>query len=338
MPHDHAHGPIDIHAHFYPDAYLRIMRDEGGPFGAEVKMVEGKGPALKAGEITTQPIERRFTDLSARIAAMDEQGVDVHVLSLSLPMVEWADNRVGLRLSSAVNDSIAEAHAAHPRRIFGLCTLPWHAPALAVAELDRAARLPGVRGVYCATKVRDLDLSHESLFPIYERIEALGLPLFLHPVGVIGHERLAKYYLQNLLGNPFESAIAAAHLIFGGILDRFPGLTVCLPHAGGAFPYLVWRLQRGYDKRADLKHVKHGPVDYLRRFYYDTVGYGHAPHEYLVKLVGADRVMMGSDYCFPIAYERPVEIVTDHPTWTDAEKVLITSGNATRLLRLDQPS
>ncbi len=334
MAHNHVSGPIDIHAHVYPESYLRIIRNEGGPLGAELRMVEGKGPMLKAGEILTPPIERRFTDLDARIEAMDRQGVKVHVLSLSLPMVEWADREIGLKLSVAVNDALAESNTRHPGRLFGLCTLPWHAPDLAIRELDRAAKLPGIRGVYCATKVRDLELSDESLLPIFERIEDLGLPLFLHPVGVIGHARLEKFYLHNLLGNPFETAIAAAHLIFGGILDRFPGLTVCLPHAGGAFPYLVWRLQRGYDVRVDLKSAKHGPKDYLRRFYYDTVGYAQESHEYLVRLVGADRVMMGSDFCFPIAYERPVEIVTDHPTWLPEQKSMILEGNARRLLRL----
>ncbi|MFN0306229.1 MAG: amidohydrolase family protein [Burkholderiales bacterium] len=334
MAHDHVSGPIDIHAHFYPESYLRIIRNEGGRLGAESRMVDGKGPMLKVGDILTQPLERRFTDLDARIETMDRQGVKVHVLSLSLPMVEWADREIGLKLSIAVNDALAESSVRQPVRIFGLCTLPWHAPDLAIRELDRAAKLPGIRGVYCATKVRDLELSDESLFPIFERIEALGLPLFLHPVGVIGHARLEKFYLHNLLGNPFETAIAAAHLIFGGILDRYPGLTVCLPHAGGAFPYLVWRLQRGYDVRADLKGAKQGPKDYLRRFYYDTVGYAQESHEYLVRLVGADRVMMGSDFCFPIAYERPVEIVTDHPTWSPEQKSMILEGNARRLLRL----
>lgn len=328
--HSHA-GPIDIHAHVYPEAYLRLIREKGAPFGAEAR-IDPKGVMLKVGEISNPPLGPRFTDLDARLAAMDEQGVKVHLLSLSLPMVEWADAAFGHELAIAVNDSIAADHDRAPERIYGLATLPWHAPSLACQELERAAKLPGIRGVYCATKVRDMDLSHEMLLPIFERIEALGLPLFLHPVGVIGHARLTQFYLTNLLGNPFETAIAAAHLIFGGVLDRFPTLTVALPHAGGAFPYLVGRLNRGWEKRADLKHIQHAPVDYLRRFYYDTVGYADAAHTYLTGLVGADRVMMGSDFCFPIALERPVQTVTEHPHWTPEEKALITEGNARRLL------
>ena len=125
-----------------------------------------------------------------------------------------------------------------------------HEPDLAVREVERAVDLPGVRGFYMATEVNGKDLSDASFFPVYEAIEALGLPLFLHPVFVIGHQRLEKFYLTNLLGNPFETAIAAAHLIFGGVLDRFPKLDIVLPHAGGAFPWLVGRLNRGWEKRA----------------------------------------------------------------------------------------
>jgi len=185
-----------------------------------------------------------------------------------------------------------------------------------------------------ATRINDKELSDPSFFPVYEAIEALGLPIFLHPVFVIGHERLEKHYLTNLLGNPFESAIAAAHLIFGGVLDRFPKLDIVLPHAGGAFPWLVGRLNRGWEKRADLKHIKHSPLEYLRRFNYDTIGYSDTVVEYLVKNVGADRVVMGSDYCFPVAYEQPVRIVVDNPLVAAGDRHAILEGNARRLLKL----
>lgn len=330
----HHHRAIDTHAHFYPDSYLRRIEAEGATSGAECRRVEGKGPVLKIGEVVTQPLAGHFTNIDLRIAAMDEQGVDVHLLSLSLPMVYWAERELSRKLSADYNDAAADAHGRFPQRLFGLAMLPMQAPDLAVAELERVAKLPGMRGVYMATAVRDQELSDPAFFPVYERIEALGLPIFLHPVTVIGHARLTPHYLHNLLGNPFESAIAAAHLIFGGVLDRFPKLTVCLPHAGGAFPWLVGRLTRGWEKRQDLKHVKYRPVEYLRRFYYDTIGYSDDVLDYLVRVIGADRVLLGSDYCFPIAYERPVEIVTDHPTLSDDDKALIVEGNARRLLRL----
>lgn len=331
--HRHAYGPIDVHAHWYPKPFLDLVAAHGPPFGVEWRETD-KGPQFKVRHVMTGPVGPRFTDLDTRLAAMDDQGVQVHALSLSQPMLYWADRSLAERLAIAYNDEIARAHERAPDRLVGLATLPMHEPDLAVREAERAAGLPGVRGFYMATEVNGRELSHESLFPVYERIEALGLPLFLHPVFVIGHERLEKYYLTNLLGNPFESAIAAAHLIFGGVLDRFPQLDIVLPHAGGAFPWLVGRLNRGWEKRQDLKHVKHAPVEYLRRFHYDTIGYSDPVIDYLVRVVGADRVLMGSDYCFPIAYEQPVKIVADHPTLADADKHAITETNARRLLRL----
>ena len=332
---NHGHHAIDIHAHYFPQSFLDLIAAHGPAHGFEYKIVEGKGPQFKHGHLTTGPVGAKFVDLEARLAAMDEQGVETHALSLSQPMVYWADGDLAQRISETYNDALALAHERNPRRLIGLATLPMHEPALAVKEVHRAATLPGVRGFYIATQVRGKDLSDPMFLPVYERIESSGLPLFLHPVEVIGHQRLGTYYLTNLLGNPFESAIAAAHLIFGGVLDRFPKLVVCLPHAGGAFPWLIGRLHRGWEKREDLRHLKlDGPVAYLRRFYYDTVGYSDDVLEYLVRVIGADRILMGSDYCFPIAYEQPVKIVTDHPRLDDEAKHRIVEANARRLLRV----
>jgi len=331
MPHQHQ--PIDIHAHYYPESFIDLVKNEGTKFGAEFSLTDGK-PTMKIQNLVTGPLGPKFIDLDARLQAMDEQGVKVHVLSLSQPMVYWAGKALSQKLSETFNDATAKAHQKHPQRLFGLAMLPMNEPEIAMKEAERAAKLPGIRGVYLSTVVNDKELSDEAFFPVYERIDALKLPIFLHPVNVIGRERLAKFYLANLLGNPFESAIAAAHLIFGGVLDRFPNLVVCLPHAGGAFPYLVGRLNRGWEKRAELKNLKQQPIEYLRRFYYDTVGYAEQPLAYLKKLVGADRMMMGSDYCFPIAYERPVEIVTSHPEWSAEDHAAILEGNARRLLKI----
>ena len=327
-----SHHPVDIHAHFYPDELIALWREEGPRCGGEVADVEGKGPVLKAGPLQTNPLGPQFSDLDARVQAMDEQGVAVHAMSLSLPMVYWGDKALSQKLSECYNDAAATAHLRYPDRLVGLAMLPMHFPAAALAELQRARTLPGIHGVYMATAIAGRDLSDAMFFPVYEAIEAAGLPVFLHPNGVIGHERLAAHYLHNLLGNPFETAIAAAHLIFGGVLDRFPRLTFCLPHAGGAFPYLVGRLQRGFEKRPELVGRKHGPLEYLRRFYYDTITYHGPALDYLKGLVGADRVVMGSDYCFPIALERPVEVITEHAGFSAEEQTLIVDGNARRLL------
>jgi aminocarboxymuconate-semialdehyde decarboxylase len=333
MAHVHHAGSIDIHAHYFPEAFLRLIGDSAAAYGIEWKMQDG-GPQFRIGHVTTGPVGKRFVDLDTRLAAMDEQKLEAHAMSLSQPLTYWAKPDLAQKLTEVYNDGLAAAHEKHPTRLFGLATLPMHVPELAVREVERAAKLPGMKGYYIATQVNGKDLSDASFFPVYERIEATGLPLFLHPVNVLAPERLTQYYLTNLLGNPFESGVAAAHLIFGGVLDRFEKLTVVLPHAGGAFPWLVWRLNRGWQKRQDLKHIKHGPAEYLRRFYYDTVGYSDHVIDYLARVVGIDRILMGSDYCFPIAYEQPVDIVADHPTLDGAAKEAIISGNARALLRI----
>ena len=196
------------------------------------------------------------------------------------------------------------------------------------------AVLRGMRGVYLPTSLESRELSDPALFPIYARCQGLNLPVFLHPVAVIGAERLGSYYLRNLLGNPFDTAVAAANLVFGGVLDRYPRLDVILPHAGGALPYLWGRLEHGQSVRPEAKNAALKPFgEYLHRFYYDTISHSPELLRFLVGLVGADRVLLGSDYCFDMGYQRPREIVmTLGLPREDEDKIL--GGNAARLLRL----
>ncbi|MBI4242228.1 MAG: amidohydrolase [Candidatus Rokubacteria bacterium] len=324
---------VDIHAHFFPEGYLKLIAEEGERFGVRLSRSDPKGPVIEVGTVRTGPLRPAFTDLDLRKKEMDRQGVQLHALSLTLPMVYWADADLGVRLARVVNDALAQAHTAFRDRFVGLCTLPMQEPRLALDELDRAARLAGIRGVYLGTNIRGRDLSDPDFFPVYRRMDELRLPLFLHPLNVIGGQRLAPYYLGNLLGNPFDNAVAAAHLIFGGVLDRFKRLQVCLPHAGGAFPYLFGRLTRGWKVRGECKHLKRPPSAYLRRFTYDTVSHSAEALRYLIGLVGADRVMLGSDYCFDMGYERPVEVVTRLRGLSRADQARILGGNALRLLR-----
>jgi aminocarboxymuconate-semialdehyde decarboxylase len=329
-------GPVavDIHAHFFPEDYLRALESRGRAFGVAIDRSDPAGPAIKVGPALGGPLRREFYDLPARVREMDRTGVRVHALSLTFPMVYWADGELGAQLARLVNDAMAEAHTAYPDRFVGLATLPLQDPDRAVEEMDRAARLPGIRGVYMGTNVNGRELDDPAFTAVFDRIHAIGLPVFLHPLNVVGAERLGPYYLGNLLGNPFDTAVAAAHLIFGGVLDRFPRLTVCLPHAGGALPYLIGRLDRGRRVRRELKHMKRPASAYLRRFTYDTISHAPASLRYLIDLVGADRVMIGSDYCFDMGYERPVEVVTRLRRLSRADQALILGGTAARLLAL----
>lgn len=325
---------IDIHAHFYPEAYLKLVESEGAEFGYSCSFDDPAGPVINMKGTKTPPLDKTYYDIDARVAAMDEKGVDVHVLSLTQPMQNWAGPDLARRLSEVYNDACASAHEAYPDRFLGFAMLPMLDTEAALAELERAAKLPGMRGVYMATRIEDYELSDPRFFPIYQAIQDLGFHIFLHPVKVVDPARLQKFYLTNFIGNPTESAIAASHLIFGEVLDKFPDLTWVLPHGGGTFPYLIGRITHGWGVRDECKHLKTSPEEYLRRFYYDTITHSHPALEYLINLVGADRVVLGSDFCFDMSYQRPVDVVMEHEGLSDADREMILCGNAKRLLSL----
>jgi aminocarboxymuconate-semialdehyde decarboxylase len=328
---------VDVHAHFFPESFIRVIEEAGASFGASVDRSNPKGPVLVVGGSRTAPLDARYWDLGLRIKAMNRQGVAVQALSLTAPMVYWADGATGARLSAAWNDGASAAHVAHPDRFVGCAMVPLQDRPRALAELERAAKLPGIRGVYMGTNVGGRELSDPEFFPVFERAAALGLPVLLHPLRVIGAERLAPYYLNNFLGNPFDTAIAAAHLVFGGVLDRLPKLTVCLPHAGGALPYLHGRLRHGQGVRPETKGAaKKSFSVYLRRFTYDIISHDAPALRYLIATVGADRVMLGTDFCFDMGLERPLSIIQAKATGLgrkDQERVVRT--NAARMLRLE---
>ena len=326
---------IDIHAHYFPERYLDLIARAGGAFGAGIDRSDAKGPAIVMRGSRTPPLDATYWDLDRRRRVMDKHGVRVHVLSLTVPMVYFADGELGQRLAEAVNDSMSEAHRAFPDRFVGAATLPMQDPKRALAELERAAALPGIKGIYLGTNVNARELSDTAFEPIFAACASRRLPVLLHPINVIGAGRLGTFYLNNLLGNPFDSAVAAAHLVFGGVLDRHPKLEVCLPHAGGAMPYLVGRLTHGQRVRPETQKVARKPfAAYLRRFTYDTISHAPASMRYLIDLVGADRVMLGSDYCFDMGPAQPRAIVDKQLRLSTADRARILSGNARRLLGL----
>ena len=327
---------IDVHAHFFPERFIRAIEESGAPSGGSVDRSNPIGPTIVTKGARTAPLEARYYDLRRRVASMDRQGVAIQALSLTAPMVYWAQGDLGRRLAREWNDGASEAHTAYPDRFVFCATLPMQEPTLALAELDRAAKLPGVRAVYMGTNIAGRDLADPAFFPVFERCQALGLPVGLHPFNVNGAERLRPYYLTNLLGNPYDTGIAVANLIFGGVLDRLPKLQVILPHAGGTFPYVWGRLQRGQKVRPEANRAAKKPVRaYLRRFTYDTISHDAGALRYLIDTVGADRVMLGTDFCFDMGYERPLDIIRDKGVkLSRSDQAKIVRENAARLLRL----
>lgn len=323
---------IDIHAHWYPKEWLKVFEKDGAREGASLERVAG-GYRLKAKTITNA-FDERFVVVSQRVEEMDKRRIAVHALSLTTPMVYWASPPFALALSQAFNDAASAAHRQFPDRLVGLAMVPMQAPELALKELERAAKLPGIKGLYLATNVNGEELDEQKFWDVYARCEELGWTIFLHPVDTIGQDRTKKFYLKNLCGNPYDTGVAVAHLIFGGVMDRFPRLGFNLPHAGGTFPWLIGRWDHGAKVRPELKHMKQPPSSYLRRFTYDTIGHDDRINANLVRLVGADRVTLGSDYCFDMGLDDPLATVDRIAGLTPSDRELISGGNAAQLLKL----
>ena len=323
---------IDIHAHWYPQEWLKLFEEDGPKEGATLERT-AKGYTIRTERITNA-FSDEFVSVDLRLAGMKRQGVDIQAMSLTAPMVYWASPGLGLALSQAYNDAASAAHLRHPDQLFGLAMLPMQAPELALKELERCAKLPGMRGLYVATNINGADLDEKRFWDIYAKTEELGWTMYLHPVDTIGRERTTRYYLKNLLGNPYDTGVAAAHLVFGGVMDALPKLEVNLPHAGGTFPWLIGRLDHGTKVRAELKHMKRMPSEYLRRFSYDTIGHDDRINSALVKLVGADRVTLGTDYCFDMGLTDPLATISRIDGLDDTQRAQISGGTAARMLRL----
>jgi aminocarboxymuconate-semialdehyde decarboxylase len=324
---------IDIHAHWYPPEWADLVQREGEAHGAKI----GRN---QRGDITVglpgigAVLQQHYIDIPSRLERMDKAGVATHALSLTQPMVYWAPPPFGLKLAQVYNDACSNLHLRYPDRFVGLAQLPMQDVELAVDELERAAKRPGIRGVYMATHVNGKNLDDKSLWPVYAACERLGLGIFLHPINPVGADRMRGYHLRNFIGNPTDTGIAAASLMFGGVLDAFPRLDVVLPHAGGIFPSLIGRMRHGATVRQEVKDLPKPPPEYIRRFHYDTIAHDKEILLNLVREVGVDRVVCGTDFPADMSDVDPVGTVERLTELSTAERDLILRGNAARLLRL----
>jgi len=320
---------IDFHAHLMiPELYAIT-----GPHTMFVKsntdptMGEDDRKGVREREAV---LVSRMSDVTERIARMDAMGVDMQVLSSSLvqQITYWAEPQESLRLERMFNDRMAAVVAANPKRLIGLGGVPLAAPVLAVAELTRCMRELGLAGVGISTTARDMELGDAALRPFWEKAEELGAVVYIHPAGNTG-ARFGRWYLWNSVGQAFEEAMAIASLFYEGILDAFPQLKICISHGGGYMPYYMGRITRNYlEKPATRVNMTKSPAEYLRMLYYDSCVYETEVLEALVKRVGADRVLLGSDY--PVGDPKPIEFVQSCAL-SAADKDKIIGVNASRL-------
>ncbi|MCL5677052.1 MAG: amidohydrolase family protein [Firmicutes bacterium] len=327
---------IDMHAHYVPPEIIKALEEhpERYPNVKLTRTPEGGAKFQFPQTAPTRPVMPMLLDLEKRRAWMTQNRVDFQFLAGWLDIFGYTlSGEEATRWSRLLNESTAAAVAGEPARFAGLATVPLQDGEAAAEELRVAARL-GLKGSMIGTWISGKDLDDSSLEPFWSASAELNMPVAIHPVYAGGGERLNKYGMPNIVGRPFETVLAAANLIFGGVLERHPGLKVILVHGGGYLPYQIGRLQRGYEvDGAARSKTKLEPVDAARALYYDHIVFHPRALRFLCDLVGADKVLLGSDYPFSIGDLNPLKVV-DEALLTAAEAGGIRAENTRRIYKL----
>src|SRR6266571_681461 len=328
---------IDIHAHLMPQCLWRTV-DAGNAWHG-IRYEPGDGPGVVVNQekrIAITP-QLRFTP-EERIQDMEAQGVDVQVISIHTPLFSYhLEPAQGRQLARDVNDEIAAMTRQWPQRFAGLATLPVQDVGAAVDELDRAVHVLGLKGAELDTVVHGHTWDEPHFLPFFKAAEAMGAVLFFHPQPQdnLLLQRTDRYGLANSIGVIVEDTLVVATLIFGGILDACPDLKVCIAHGGGPACFGMGRLDRGWQVRSEARrHILKPPSTYQRRLYYDCITDSEAALRFLLDQVGADRVVLGSDWPFVRWEPSPVAWVQGLQSLTQAEKDKILWQNLEQLLGL----
>ena len=326
---------IDTHTHVLDDDTIKLLQKEIPGLGLKLTASDADNSVIEVAGVPYQPFPRGGHDVERRLADMDATEVDMHVLS-GAPQA-WlygADAAVGVVAAAIQNEGIAQLVKQKPDRFVGIATLPMQAPEKAAAELRRAMTSLGLRGAMIGSNVGGKNLDDPSFEPLWATAAELDAFFMIHPGNVAGIDRLRSYYLNNLIGNPVDTTIAAACLIFGGVLERHPKFKPVMVHGGGFTPYQGGRWVHGWHVRPEPKlHLKHSPEKYLDRFRYDTICHSKASLEFLIATAGADRVFLGSDYPYDmgmmdcVRHVRALDIAA-------ADRDTILGGHAAALLGL----
>jgi aminocarboxymuconate-semialdehyde decarboxylase len=297
---------VDAHTHFIP-ASLGEDATRRPEWGIEVAPRDGQHWVTHE-EGFAYPLDETFFGDAAKLADMDARGFDVSLMSISPTLFfYWIPAADGAAFARYANDALADAVRRSDGRLAGVATLPMQDPESAAAELRRAVEELSMRGAHIGTTVEGAHLDEERFAPVLEAADALGVPLIVHPYYVGPHPRLEQFYLTNLFGNPLETALCAARLIFSGTFERFPNLEVMLVHAGGFLPYQIGRLDHGWTVRPEPKvQLQRKPSEYMDRFFYDTITHHDSALAWLVELVGDSRVVLGTDLPYDMADQDPV--------------------------------
>src|SRR3989440_7410849 len=328
---------VDIHCHYLnPDVAAKL-----GPLDPKMRDPLFVFSNSATREVNARQVQERapkLSDIATRLKDMDRMGIDVQAISPAPnQLVYWTEAALGAEIARMVNDRLAEIVAKWPDRFVGLGTVPLQNVELAVIELERCVKQLGLRGVEINPNVAGKELTDPSLNldRFFAKARELDIVIFMHPIGFTQGDRLMDHYLNNLIGNPLDTTVGTSHLIFGGVMERHPGLKIVLPHAGGFLGHYWARMDHGWRARPDCRTIiKKAPTSYLKKFYFDTITFDPEMLRNLIDKFGATQVLLGTDYPFDMGEEDPVGLINSVPRLPSAEKERIMGGNAVRLLKI----
>ena len=325
---------VVVHTHLGVPAAEALVAGTAGMAAELAAEQAGHSPASL--ELNREQLNRLLPvigDRDARLAAMAAMGVDVQVVG-PMPMHHsWADRTLAAEYSRAVNEGIAAFCAVMPDRFTGLASVPLQHPDLAVDELAHAVKL-GLRGVSLSTTVAGRELADPAHEDFWAAVQRSDVAVLIHPWGCSLGSRLATSYLGNIVGQPVETTVALSHIIFSGLLDRYPRLRLCACHGGGYLPTYAGRSDHAWQVRPDARTCQDPPSSYLRRMWFDSLVYTPTALEHLVAVAGADRVVLGTDYPWDMGVGDPVQRVRA-AALTEGQRLDILGRTAAGLLRLD---
>ncbi len=324
---------IDLHTHIVFPETTKFSRNHVVSM-APPKEVLSNPALLRRTQKWRKKIEQRFSSIKTRLKDMNKAGIAIQVLTPSLVRhyTYWADPEKSLKIEQLINDKIAEIVNSQPDRFVGLGGVPLQHTAKSVGELKRCMNGLGLRGVQISSKAGSRELGDRRVFPFWKKAEELGALIYIHPAGITD-ARYKKFDLWNSIGQPLEEAMAMASLFYEGVLDQFPKLKICVAHGGGYLPFYTGRVDRNHRDKPHLRfNMSKSPSQYLRHFYYDSCVYNIDMLEFLVKKVGAGRVLLGSDY--PVGESDPIGFVRKSRKISASDKENIIWRNAARLLKI----
>jgi aminocarboxymuconate-semialdehyde decarboxylase len=320
---------VDVHNHFYPPEYLDALRS--GKSVVRVTVDSSGNPHIHyPGDYNVAVAGHR--DIAYRQSVLEGDGVDTQVITLTTPGTHVESPAYAATLARLVNDAFARIIGERGPRFSALATLPLNDPAASVAELRRAIEELHLPGAMLFSNVNGVALADERFWPLYELANDYGAVLHIHPTSPVGVEAMTQYWLMPLVGFLMDTTLAAAHLVFAGVAERFPRIKWVLSHLGGAVPYMAERFDRGFHNFAECRrNIGRPPSEYLRTWYYDTVNFDPRALQLAIDFAGADHILAGSDYPHQIGSIPSMLSSIRGLDIPDTAKAGILGGNAARL-------